>query len=433
GEELRDLFLADYRRWRMDEVFDRPEEFFAQSIARMAGQRLLGLNAIRSNPNVIGYSITGTVDQGMTAEGLWTTFRELKPGTADALFDGFAPLRWCLFVEPVNAYCTTPVKLEAVLANEDALLPGKYPVRLQVVGPDASRAFERTVTVTIQDPGTKPEPPMVLPVFAEELTIDGPPGKYRFMATFERSAAAAGEAVEFYMADPAQMPPVESEVVLWGQDAELAKWLVAHGIRTRPWSPDPPTKREVILASNTAAPPGGSTAFAELAGRIACGSAVVFLSPAVFAADNQPTALVPLADKGALAVIPNWLYHKDEWCKQHPIFEGLPAGGLMDYTFYREIIPDVVWSGLDPPAEAIAAGINASQGYSSGLMVAVYNLGQGRFILNTLCIRDNLGSNPVAERLLRNTLNYAARDANKPPADLPADFDAQLRSYGYKK
>lgn len=429
----RDRFLTDYQRWRMEEVFDRPEEFFTQSIARMAGQRLLGLNAIRSNPNVIGYSITGTVDQGMTAEGLWTTFRELKPGTADAVFDGFAPLRWCLFVEPVNAYCRTPVRLEVVLANEDALLPGKYPVRLQVVGPDASRVFERTVTVTIQDPGSKPEPPMVLPVFAEELTIDGPPGKYRLMATFERGAAAAGEAVEFFMADPAQMPPVETEVVLWGQDAELAKWLLEHGIRTRPWSPGPSTKREVILASHAAASPGGSAAFAELAGRIARGSAVVFLSPAVFAGDNQPTALVPLANKGALTVIPNWLYHKDEWCKRHPIFDGLPAGGLMDYTFYREIIPDVVWSGLDPPAEAVAAGINASQGYSSGLMVAVYNLGSGRFIINTLRICENIGSNPVAERLLRNMLNYAARDANKHPADLPADLDEQLSSYGYKK
>jgi len=429
----RDLFLADYQWWRMDEAFDRPEEFFALSISRMASQRLLGLNAIRSNPNVIGYSITGTVDQGMTAEGLWTTFRELKPGTADALFDGWAPLRWCLFVEPVNAYCGTPVKLEAVLANEDALLPGEYRVRLQVVGPDASRVFERTVTVTIQDPKSEPEPPMVLPVFAEELTINGPPGKYRFMATFERGAAAAGEVVEFYMADPAQMPPVQTDVVLWGQDAELAKWLLEHGIRTRSWSPNPPTGREVILASNTAADPGGTTAFGELAGRIARGSTAIFLSPAVFAADNQPTVLVPLANKGALSVIPNWLYHKDEWCKRHPIFEGLPAGGLMDYTFYREIIPDVVWSGLDPPAEAVAAGINASQGYSSGLMVAVYDLGSGRFILNTLRIRENLGSNPVAERLLRNMLNYAAHAANKPLADLPADFDAQLRSYGYKK
>jgi len=429
----RDLFLADYQRWRMEEVFDRPEDFFTESIARMAGQRLLGLNAIRSNPNVIGYSITGTVDQGMTAEGLWTTFRELKPGTADAVFDGFAPLRWCLFVEPVNAYCGATVRLEAVLANEDALLPGKYPVRLEVVGPDTSRVFERTVTVTIQGTGAKPESPMVLPVFAETVTIDGPPGKYRFMATFERGAAAAGEAVEFYMADTAQMPQVESEVVLWGEDAELAKWLVEHGIRTRLWSPGSPAGREVILTSSTAAPPGGPTAFAELAGRIARGSTVVFLSPTVFAGDNQPTALVPLANKGSLTVIPNWLYHKDEWCKRHPIFEGLPTGGLMDYTFYREIIPDVVWSGLDPPAEAVAGGINASQGYSSGLMVAVYNLGSGRFILNTLRIRENLGPNPVAERLLRNMLNYAARDAGKPLTELPADFDAQLKSLRYKE
>jgi len=426
-------FLTDYQRWQMDQTFDRPDDFFVQSISRMAGQRLLGLNAIRSNPNVIGYSITGTVDQGMTAEGLWTTFRELKPGTADAIFDGFAPLRWCLFVEPVNTYCRTPVKLEAVLANEDALLPGEYPVRLQVVGPNTSRVFERTITVTIQDPKSKPEPPMVLPVFAEEVTIDGPPGKYRFMATFERGAAAAGEVVEFYMADPVQMPPVETEVVLWGEDTELAKWLIGHGIHTRRWSFSPPTGREVILASHTAAPPGGSTAFTELAKRIACGSTVVFLSPAVFARKNKPTALVPLANKGTLAVIPNWLYHKDEWCKQHPIFEGLPSGGLMDYTFYREIIPDVVWSGLDPPAEAVAASINASQGYSSGLMVAVYNLGLGHFILNTLRIRENLGSNPVAERLLKNTLNYAARDADRPLAGLPADFDAQLKSFGYKE
>jgi hypothetical protein len=427
----RDRFLTDYQRWQMDDVFDRPEEFFTQSIARMADQRLLGLNAIRSNPNVIGYSITGTVDQGMTAEGLWTTFRELKPGTADVIFDGFAPLRWCLFVEPVNTYCKTPVKLEVVLANEDALLPGEYPVRLQVVGPNTSRVFERTVTITIQDPKSKSEPPIVLPVFTEEVTIDGPPGKCRFMATFERGAAAAGEVVEFYMADPVQMPPVESEVVLWGEDTELAKWLMEHGIRTQRWSPGSPTGREVILASHTAAPPGGPTAFAELVKRIACGSTVVFLSPAVFAKENRPTALSPLVNKGTLAVIPNWLYHKDEWCRQHPIFDGLPAGGLMDYTFYRELIPDIVWSGLDPPGKAVAAGINTSQGYSSGLMVAVYNLGAGQFILNTLRIRENLGPNPVAERLLRNMLNYAARDTNKPPVDLPANFDAQLKSLGY--
>ena len=79
--------------------------------------------------------MTGTIDSAMPAKGSSRTFRELKPGTVDAVFDGWYPLRWCLFAEPVNVYRKTPVRLEAVLANEDVLAPGEYPVRLQVVGP----------------------------------------------------------------------------------------------------------------------------------------------------------------------------------------------------------------------------------------------------------------------------------------------------------
>ena len=33
--------------------------------------------------------------------------------------------------------------------------------------------------------------------------------------------------------------------------------------------------------------------------------------------------------------------------------------------------------------------------------------------------------------LLRNMLRYAGRDAAKPPASLPADFDQQLKAMGY--
>lgn len=404
----RDLFLADWQRWRLAEAFDRPEDFFAQSNARMAGQRLLGLNAIRSNPNVVGYSLTGTVDQGMTGEGLWTTFRELKPGTADAVFDGFAPLRWCLFAEPVHIYRQAPVRLEAVLANEDALPPGTYPVRLEVVGPAATRALARTLTLTIPERQGAADPPLVNPVFAEDVVIDGPEGQYRFLATFERGAAAAGEGVEFYVTDAAAMPPVRTEVILWGEDAELAKWLVDHGVRTRPFDPPPPGARQVILASERPPGAGGAEAFGPLTRRIHNGATVVFLSPAVFADGDRATAWLPLANKGQLQGLPSWLYHKDEWAKRHPIFAGLPAGGLMDYTYYREIIPDTAFVGLDPPDEAVAGAINAAQGYSSGLMVAVYKQGAGRLILNTLRIRDNFGRHPVAERLLRNMLNYAA-------------------------
>jgi hypothetical protein len=402
--QQRDHFLADWQRWKMSEVFDRPEDFFAQSNARMAEQRLLGLNAIRANPNVVGHSVTGTVDQGMTGEGLWTTFREPKPGTSDALCDGFAPLRWCLFVEPMNVYRGTSVRLEARLANEDFLRPGRYPVSLQVTGPDASRVWQRTVVVEIPESNGKKEPPLVLPVFDERVKIDGPPGKYRLSATFQQGAAAAGEVIEFHVADPLPSPGFDAEVVVWGDDDGLRQWLTAHSIRHRPFSASAPAGRELILAAAAAPAPGGLEAFRELTRRIKGGAHVIFLCPTVFAQGNDKTALLPLAVRGSLADLPSWLYHKDEWAKRHPIFDGLPAGGLMDYAFYRELIPNTAFAGFDPPDEAVAGAINASCGYSSGLMVAVYRLDAGRFVLNTLRIRENLDRHPAADRLLLNML-----------------------------
>ncbi len=416
-------FMADWEKWRLADTFGRPEDYFKDCLARNASQRLLGLNAIRSNPNINGYSLTGTVDQGLSGEGLTTTFRELKPGTIDAMFDGFAPLRWCTFAEPVNLYRGTSIKLEAVLANEDVLQPGEYPVRMEVFGPNSAKVFERKMTVTINNPNSKPQPPLALPVFSEDMTVNWPSGKYRFVATFERGGAAAGGEAEFYVADPADMPKVNAEVVLWGDDPDLSKWLTDHGIKVRPFA-QAQTGREVILVGNSPAP-GGAEAFGELARHIVRGSTAIFLSPGVFANGDQKTAFVPLKNKGSLAALASCVYHKDEWAKNHPIFSGLPTG-LMDYTFYRETISSLCWTGLDAPAETVAGAIHASPNYESGLMISVNKLGAGNVVLNSLLIRENLGKSPVAERLLRNMLIYAAQDSAQPLVGAQPDLIAQI-------
>jgi hypothetical protein len=425
-----DLFLADWQRWNMADTFASPEDYFRQCLAWMAGLRLLGINAIRANPSVIGYSLTGTQDQGLTGEGLTTTFRELKPGTIDAMFEAFYPLRWCLFVEPVQVYRGKTAHFEAVLANEDRLPPGEYPVRLQVVGPKGTSVLDRTVKVVIPDTKDKPELPFAMPVFAEEVTIDGPAGRYRFLATFQSGAAAAGGEVEFYVADPAEMPRIETEVVLWGDDPHVAAWLAANGIKTRPFAPGMPTARELILVGNRPAA-DEAEAFRELARHLARGSSAVFLSPEIFKKGDAATGWLPLANKGSLIGLPVWVYHKDDWAKRHTVFEGLPAGGLLDHTFYREVLPNLDWSGQEVPAEVVAGSINTSCGYNSGLLVSVYEFAAGRFLLNTLRIRENLGRDPVAERLLRNMLRHASRDLSKPLTDLPADFDQRLKAIRY--
>ena len=141
-------------------------------------------------------------------------------------------------------------------------------------------------------------------------------------------------------------------------------------------------------------------------------------------------------------------YRGARWAKRHPIFDGLPAGGMMDARFYSNIISPLIlsqdytiYSGgvlmnpatapFDRPSEAVCGSIRTNSEYVSGLHIGVWDFGAGRFIVNTLRIRENLGTDPAAERLLRNLLNYAARDLDKPVAELPADFEKQLKAIGY--
>ena len=69
------------------------------------------------------------------------------------------------------------------------------------------------------------------------MKVDGPEGEYRFIATFLRDAAAAGGPAVFHVFEQARMPAVEAEVLTWGDDPALARWLSDHGIRHRPFNP----------------------------------------------------------------------------------------------------------------------------------------------------------------------------------------------------
>ncbi|PYU66058.1 MAG: hypothetical protein DMG49_23000 [Acidobacteria bacterium] len=137
---MADHLTEDWTRFGMQAVYPYPETLLRESQALMARHRLLGFNLIRSNPKICGFNLTGMLDHGMTGEGIWRFWRDWKPGAFDALQDGWAPVRWCLFVEPLHTYAGRPITLEAVLANEDALRPGSYAADFRVWGPKGLRS-----------------------------------------------------------------------------------------------------------------------------------------------------------------------------------------------------------------------------------------------------------------------------------------------------
>ncbi len=145
---------------------------------------------------------------------------------------------------------------------------------------------------------------------------------------------------------------------------------------------------------------------------------------------DQPLRWLPLAQRGTLQGITGWLYLRDEWTNPSPLLDGLPAGGLMDYITWRELIPDLLLRGQEPPEAAVAGAIKASQDYASGLTLGVWRLGAGQMVVNTLRISEHLGRHPIAERLLRNLLRDALAKAQGDLAPLPADWPEVRRRVG---
>lgn len=436
-----DLFLTDWKKYRLDECWAQPEDYFCESQRNQAKLAAGDYNAWNANPALIGdFNSTQITDAWFHGCGITNYFRELKTGMADAFSDMGAPIRWCLFVDAANVYRGATVHLDAVLVNRDALKAGEYPVRFQLVGPGVTRVLDTTITVTV--PGTgKSEPVFVQPVFSKNVVVDGPPGMYRFSATFQKGAAAGGGPAEFHLSDRSSLPAVPVEVTLWGKDDALSIWLKSRGIPVRESLAPTQSARELILASG--APPSADKAaiFPELARRVARGSAVVFLTPDTLLDspfDNhapQPLRWLPtLSDaRPMIAHTPNWYFRADPWAKEHPVFSGLPCGGIMDYTFYRDIISSAVLRDLPAPVEAICGAIQTSGGsddYRSDLLIAEYPFGAGRIVLNSLKLRENIGKVPAADRLLANLINCAARDSHKPVSDLPPDLNDRLRTMG---
>jgi hypothetical protein len=409
-------FAADWRRYGMETVTPFPEDILRQSQQLHGAQRLVGLNAIRANPKICGYNLTGTVDQGMTAEGLWTTWREFKPGVIDAVADGLAPLRWCMFVEPLHGYRGQSFELDVVLANEDALLPGNYPIVVRVSGPQGC-VWERTVTLTI--PATPAELPLAINLLSEEVSIDGPAGCYQLAASMLHGGAPAGGHAVFYIGDRSALPSIPPEITVWEDGNQLNAWLASCGVRARRFAEAHTDAThldaEVIVVGAVSRAGNEAQEWHELVRRMENGATVIFVTPASFQRDGDPVGWLPLpaADRGRCDIFYNSIYHREDVAKAHPIFDGLPGPGILDWTYYRDVIPERLFQDQPVPDEVAAAafalGYTCPGGYTSGIVTGSYRLGAGRFLINTLRLLENLGSHPVADRLLLNMINWAAR------------------------
>lgn len=433
-KQTEEKLAAAWTQLGMEGVYAFPEEMLRASQELHGRQRLLGFNLIRSNPKICGYNLTGILDHGYTGEGLWTFWREFKPGIADVLQDGFSPLRWCLFAAPMHGYTDRPVKVEVVLATEDALRPGTYPAFMRILGPDGI-AWEQRTEVTVPAPEAGEDGPLSISVFEENVVLTAPGGKFTLAVTLERGGAPAGGRLNFYLSEP---PKAAQQITVAGiqMDPRVTECLVARGITVVPLDNTPADMRHLILIGDVNDSNTDAAARTSLLERIAQGSVAIFLKPEALQKGDTPVGWLPIKNKGGLTHFSDWLYHKECVAKKHAFFKGLQSRGVMDWDYYGPIITNKFFEGSDIPEDIAAAAFavchsSRPDGFAAGVMLGAYNFGAGKIIVNTFNILDNIDRHPAADRMLLNMIEYALPSVELPSVALPADFSSTLTTIGY--
>lgn len=405
---MADAFLKDLKQYGFEREYAFPIDIMKESHRLHNRHREIGFDIFRSNPYLNGVSLTGLLDHSICGEGLWTLLREWKLGIADTLQDGFAPLRWCLFLSEMHLYSGQPFTIEGVLANEDVLEAKDYPIGLKIMS-NGDIIWEDEFVLSVKPEDLKG---MAVPVFKKELALNLPEGEYMLCAELLKGAAATCGRLKFYVSEDEKTCAKAAKVVGIHIGEEAEKLLKRKGIEIV--CPGSVTEPALVLVGDIPEEEK-EAAWKTINELLEKGCSVFLASRFAMAKDDDMSAWLPLEKK--LQSVPahrgptDWLYHKEYLAKRHhPYFKDLPVG-MMNWDYYRYIVcgayfcPEETAPAQDVASICFGIGEHCDSGYLGGMDICTYKAGNGKLILNAYLLLENLNINPAADRLFLNILN----------------------------
>jgi len=174
---------------------------------------------------------------------------------------------------------------------------------------------------------------------------------------------------------------------------------------------------QAILVGDLSAMEFTEAQWSRLLEQCRTGSTLVFLAPAAFRRGDDPLGWLPLDNTGYCYHFHDWVYHKECVARPHPIFAGLQGPGVLDWEYYDQLIPHLLFADLDTPDDIAAVAFTTGYqdgslnerfrtGYAAGLLFAGYRYGDGWCYLNTFPLLEHLDHHPTADHMLMNIINW---------------------------
>ena len=403
-EQRAARYETDFKKYRLDDVYPFSEDMFIDTYAHQTENRRFVFDLIRANPKVCGYNVTGLLDHAMAGEGLWSLWREFKPGMMDVLEGGFARLRFSLFVRPFHVYAGTPFRVFVSVDNEDELTPGEYPVTMKIHG-GGKTLWENTATLRIPETSKDNPAPFSFVMFDGDVTLpaDTQAGRYTLAADID-GAHPRDRQIGFTVSNLTNLPQLSATVVGVGLDSPSAAMLESHGVKTVNLK-NRGNCAQVMVGGEKLT----EEEWAEVLAIAENGGHVAFMNAKVFEGTEGLRKRLPFASNGIVKFSDDWLYHKDNVLKPSVLSEGLDKPGVMRIQYYDKVFGHDVFENMPTPDATLACAFATCYpvlwGYTSYLITGTYTLGKGKVTLNGLDICQNIG-NPAADRMLLNMAKY---------------------------
>ena len=343
------------------------------------------VDALRSNGHIAGYCI----------EDLHT----LTPLPVALLAKAQRPLRPLIRLERTNLAAREEIHATILLANEERL-EGRADLSLQIVGPTNQVLWKKRRGVKLVRDGKE--------LWSGAIAASGSSGAHRFIARVLQAEKIIAEAsVDFHVLEP--ITPSAMPVNLLDPRREWASRL--EGL----------LRLDLLLAPVHIVPPIANTIRAypdndlmQVLAQVRGGAVALIFSPpedwndlAVRLDENLKGTSLPAAGDA---------FPVAHYARLHPVFESLPSRGLLRHP-YRQVLPQKVF--LEASDEDIAGSysVTPAEGTRWNSTILMRRHGVGRVVFVHFQVLENVGKDPLADRLLINLVNHFSRRSI--PADKP--------------
>ncbi len=385
----------------------------SQEIHSQANKRML--EAARCNPGVDGYCVHAFCDgDWILGAGLVDLFREPKQayyGTREAN----QPLCLAVRAAPRNVYAANGTTLRLTAVNERAPFQGR--LRLRIASESGVVALEEESAVPIGRGVTalrelRLDCRRLDGLCVAEAWLDGQNAKERARNSFE---------FRVFGAEALASPGGVSVAVIDGA-GRLRRFLQAAGVSWMEFSDSTPLAAPLLVADSGADEAAASGPLQRVSAFVEAGGSAAMLSLPPGKSD-PPWGVTQSARRPWLPGPIRFRAARGLWTgvahfvKRHPVSQGLPAGCMMEQD-YENVYP--IRTMLESPGELICGSVSYGwwqgrkhmQDYRGpepafwGGDLAVVRRGHGRYVLSTLRLLENLGADPVADRLVLNMIRW---------------------------